>query len=477
MKQLAGDNKRPTGVLIAWLVLPIVTLLCAAIHKGHVLQLAYTPIALMAAIYLCIKKPADYVKYVLVLWTFSAFARRLADYFSSFQDSSPILLAPLLVCFIGAIRLSQRGLYKPQNIPFALAILAVIYGAIVGVFTVHDKTVIVSMLRWLAPLFFGLFCASNEDRDFTLTKAFLRSLLVCGICSSLYGLIQFPLLPPWDGFWLENVSRSLSVISFGNAAPFEVRVFSTMNSPAVFATMLAAAFVTAFQLKSNLRYLLMGLFFVALILTRVRTEWISVALVLCLLLAHASTKMRLYTAISFVVIVLMLLPALQTDWGELIVKRFDSMNSISNDESYKARRTGTLHAISDLPSRPFGAGLGFLDSPLFARTTYSSVDGVGPHDIGAVEMFFELGFFGVALYFSSLGMVALSVLRRTIFDKGEALTLTAICCNMLLHFVASNPMLGFEGIVFWGAVGILISRVQTANATVPYAQEQIPSVA
>src|SRR4030081_1469123 len=55
---------------------------------------------------------------------------------------------------------------------------------------------------------------------------------------SVYGIIQYVFLPPWDAFWLQNVSAQGS-LSFGKPFPFQVRVFSMLNSPGPFGSFMA----------------------------------------------------------------------------------------------------------------------------------------------------------------------------------------------------------------------------------------------
>lgn len=80
---------------------------------------------------------------------------------------------------------------KGGGLPFALCIMGVIYGFLVGLINHPPQTVVVSLLGWLAPIAFGYHLYTNwriyPDLRQILQRVFLWGVLVMGA----YGVVQF----------------------------------------------------------------------------------------------------------------------------------------------------------------------------------------------------------------------------------------------------------------------------------------------
>ena len=103
-----------------------------------------------------------------------------------------------------------------------------------------------------------------------------------------YGIYQFFFLAPWDAFWM----RVVQMDSIGRPAPFEVRIFGTLNSPGPYADMLAASLLVALGASGRLPWLAGMPAVVALLLSLVRAAWVGYAAGLFLLLARMDMSKR-----------------------------------------------------------------------------------------------------------------------------------------------------------------------------------------
>jgi hypothetical protein len=379
----------------------------------------------------------------------------MVDFHLGFTEKSPILLAPLLVPAVVVFRLAFHSVLRSRFLSFVFPLIAILYGTIVGVALVRQRSVVTSAIGWAVPIVFGLYCAIFEDDRYSLAHSFAKTLVVGGVIAALYGIVQFVAPPPWDIYWLKQLQQSGSGSSIGKAVPFGIRTFSTMNGPSVAAAFLGCGLLVASQFESRWRYLAMALIGTTLGLTVVRAEWIAFFLGACILLVKAGPKARLKVVLAICIAVPVLVAASDTPVGERINKRFATFGSLSKDSSYKVRSAGVTDATIYISQRPFGVGMGFLDSTFFGRLPFAMLGGIGPHDIGILELPFELGYLGMCLYGFSLVTLSFSALRKGLMQTGEALALSAVAVHLLVLFADENPMRGAIGLLFWGPAGFL----------------------
>src|SRR5262249_43427093 len=130
-----------------------------------------------------------------------------------------------------------------------------------------------AVIAWAVPPIFALFLF-GERRDYeAIYKAFERTIVAGLFVIGTYGIYQFFFLPEWDAQWM--VQSDLQ--SIGLPEPFQVRVFSTLNSPQVFAAFCAAGLLIALRSSLKIRYLAIPVGFISLILSLSRTAWMGLS--------------------------------------------------------------------------------------------------------------------------------------------------------------------------------------------------------
>jgi hypothetical protein len=453
--ELRPDEAPWYWYVFSWMPLLASVALAGSGHGAHAIQILYTPVASLLALYLCFRFPQVFVSYVVIMSCFSPLVRRMVDYHIGFTEKSPILLAPLLVPAVVGFRLIFHNILRARYFSFIFPLVAILYGTIIGAVLVGQKSVVTSAIGWTIPILFGLYCAIFEDDRYSLAHSFARTLVIGGVVASIYGIVQFVVPPVWDIYWLKQLQQSGSGSSIGQAIPFGIRTFSTLNGPSVAAAFLGCGLLVASQFESSWRYLAMALIGATLGLTVVRAEWIAFFLGACFLLIKAGPSARLKVILAICIAIPMLLAASNTPAGERINKRFATFGSLSKDSSYKVRSAGVTDATVYIAQRPFGVGMGFLDSSYFGRLPFAMLGGIGPHDIGILEFPFELGYLGTCLYGFSLATIFFSALRKGLMQTGEALALSVVAAHLLLLFADENPMRGAIGLLFWGPAGFL----------------------
>lgn len=443
-----------------WSVLPAITLLCTAANQGKVLTILFSPLALIVGFYFIRRSAADYVRFTVAIYAFTSLVRRLADWTSAYTPGSPVNLAPYLVICLAAMTLFRpsRASAK-QMLPFILAGIGVAYGLLVGILSLHDPALYKSGMGWLSPLLFGLFCM-RERNKIELRDSFLQAGLWCGVFTAAYGIVQYIFAPAWDAKWLSDLQATGGGSSFGLPVPFGIRVFSTAADPGTCAYLCSLGLVCTLRVKSSLKYLLMLICIVALVSTMIRTVWVSSVLVLILVLWKMPKKESLRFAVvapSVLIIAgLLILPFLDTKQSTALTERFSSFNSIKNDASYRARTLGISMAINLVSDEPFGKGIGFLDSQVYWHSPFTTIANVGGPDIGALEIPIELGYLGCICYVSAMVMATIRFVRVFIFSpSADDAMVAAFGLSAWFLFVSTNPMVIFEGSLFWMALGLL----------------------
>ena len=82
------------------------------------------------------------------------------------------------------------------------------------------------------------------------------------------------------------------IASIGQPLPYEVRVFSTMNGPASFATFTSAGLILICMLTNRFRAMALIPGVVALLLSSYRTAWLSFAVGILFCLLFSPTRGR-----------------------------------------------------------------------------------------------------------------------------------------------------------------------------------------
>lgn len=201
----------PTGALLA-------------ARQGHLLNGLLPAMTFALAWFFAQSRPRDFIRLLIVSMVFVAPMRRLADFGSGFSDPSPLLLCPYLVPFAGLRAIRLRGLVRREFLPFALALLAIGYGLLVGIASGSGGTApFVSALRWSSPVIAAVYLAARQEDSPGLLSVMVTTLRWSLLASAAYAVLQMGLAPAWDMFWLRSMLDAGLGNSYGRPAPYARR--------------------------------------------------------------------------------------------------------------------------------------------------------------------------------------------------------------------------------------------------------------
>jgi hypothetical protein len=428
----------------ALLVMVAVPALCIAGNQAGVLRIVFPSLSLAIGGFLFWRSKPLYVGLVCWLWFVTPFLRRMADFQSGWSPSSAVLLAPYLVTGISAITLltSLKEFAQRRSLPFVCALVAILYGTIIGLMRFPLFNVLQALLNWVVPVIFGFFIYQHRELYSEFRRVIERSFLFGILLTGAYGIYQFFTLPDWDRLWMLNVQMN----SFGTVEALKVRVFSTMNAPAIFAAVTTCGLLLLFGLKGKLRLLAAACGFLALILTMSRASWLSLVAGFIFLALQLDMRQRLRLAIASVVCIVFLLASTQIPVvNDLVSQRIRTFSDPSQDVSYSARIEGHQQAFQQIAQEPFGEGLGSTDTE---HGTEGDDDFIGPHDSTILEFLYSLGWIGSLIYAMGLGALGLQLLRSGRSDP-FVLASKAIIIGFMAQCLLNSVMLGILGFMVW----------------------------
>jgi hypothetical protein len=460
---LSPAPTRPNSTVLIWLAAIASLLLAIALFaagQGALLRIAIPAGATITALALYLRRPIGFIYFTLWTWFLAPLLRRLVDWQFGFEDQNMVLLAPFLVTAIAGITLirERRNVTGSQTAPFYLCMAGVSYGFLVGVirWKLHASSaeslggVVYCLFMWLAPLLFGLHLLLRwrdyDEQKQAILKCFTWAVLLLGA----YGVYQYIAPPPWDRAWLEGLPGGYENLSFGHPAPFEIRVWSTSNSPGTFAIIMLAGLILLFGARTRYKFAFVAVGYLSFLLSLVRTAWLAwlVAIIL-LVTSYRGAPLRRFILglllLPVALLPLMLIPEIE----QTVQDRIHSMQDLKGDESFQDRKMMYQHLTSELLGEP--SGIGLLNSNL-------SVDGF-TLDSGVMQTLFMLGFAGAALFGSGILLACVALTRRRLREglpalSPEQIAYRAIILASLAKLIGENVFVNVGGIVFWICIGL-----------------------
>jgi hypothetical protein len=390
--------------------------------------------------------PAAHLQAALILFTFAPFVRRIVDLSVGFDLLGLMLIGPLLAILVPILFLPR--LLETRDVParllWPLGIIAcgVIYAAMLSMAQADWNNAASGTLKWLAPLLYAAVLMLSADRDELIeaaTSAFLVILPVTG----LYAIYQYVDPPEWDRYWMQLAP----ILSIGQPIPYGVRSFSTMNSPASYASFTAVGlFLLAFSPRRWPALLLALPAGLGVLLSLYRTAWISLALGIFFCLLFSATRRR--AAMILVGIgVAVLLAVTLTPFGDVVTERLSTLGEGTQDGSAQERLEEFVTLWKQPDSSLFGVG--------FTITDVGSA-GSMPVDGMLIACWLSMGIvvggLCLAALFWSIGN-ALS----TAWSEGsrDAVIVGALALGALAQLPLANITSGEAGFLFWTFVVLL----------------------
>jgi hypothetical protein len=453
----------PWGLVVGFTAL-VTGLLAGGL--GHIVQLVFPAAAVAVGATLYFQHPTLYLGFAWWIWFLTPEVRRLVDYQIGWNDISPVMIAPYLVSGMAALTLLRclPQLLRPPLFPFALILMALNYAYSVGLVRAGPAAASYGLLTWIVPVLFGFHVAARWQqyplyRD-AIQRVFLWGVLAMGI----YGIVQFLVLPPWDAYWM----RASPINSIGGPYPFKVRVWSTMNSPQPFALAMMAGLLFAFAAKGSFRFVAGGAGYVSLLLSLVRTAWLGWAIGAVLLLVRARGLQRIRLLAVGLLVCLLSLPLLLLEpVAQRVTDRFDTMQQIDGDDSFRARLAlyGDFFLVSSTNVVGQGIGSANLATKLADDVDLAEYRNI---DSGVLEVMFVLGWPGTLLYLGGLLWLLIEALggpaqRQDLAVKAAGAVVLAI----LAMTISYNTLIGVGGVVFWTFLGLMLSARMFYQSSCP----------
>lgn len=425
------------------LLLMFVLLLAGA---GDIARFIYPAGTVLLAVWFFVGQRKFYFDFVLWCWFLSPFLRRVIDYQAGWKDPSLILLAPYLVTMVaplvGARRIAEGS--RQGGAPFILALLAIACGVVLGLIQGSTSEMATPLVDWVVPILFALWLHSTTDKDradvfSSVERSFFAGVLVMGI----YGVIQYVVAPAWDTNWLIQLSANADVNSMGTPEPYGIRVFSTLNSPGVFALVLACGLLILVQSPRKLAPVAAIFGLVSLLLTLGRSAWLTLTVGLVLLLILMPRKVLRAVAVPGLAVFLAFSLASLSPARDLVGDRFSSFIRLEEDASAGDRMNGALRAGQLLLSQPQGFGLGVAQDLIANDGSFSL------NDNGFVDGFLALGLLPGILYFGCLAVLLVQSCRGLKQKPPEVRVAAVVAVAIAAQLPLDTVYLGPTGVLLW----------------------------
>lgn len=446
------------------LVVPVVVIAilvagCYFAGLAGPLRVGYPAACFGAAAWIYSRSRPKYVTFTCWIWFLTAFVRRLADNKGGYQEPSIILIAPYLVTAVSGLDLFTRAreLMRPRNIPFVCALLAIVYGTFVGLTKYSPRQMAPVVLNWVVPVFFAFFIVVSYREYKEIRRSLHRTFVAATLVMGAYCIYQFLLLPSWDKLWLSNVNTT----TFGAAEPLQLRCFSTMNAPVIFALTMMGTLLASLVAKGKIRLLVVICGFLGLMFSFNRSGWIGFVTGLIFILIKVGSRERLRilgaTLLAFLFAWLLLaFPNVR----QPVMDKLQTMTDPKDDISFQARIEGYEKALTTLSSEPFGEGVASPD--IDHSMVYG--DQIGPHDSMILELLYSLGWSGTIIYLAGLVIMIAGIMTHKATYQPFEDSMKAVLVALFAQCLLNDIVYGEVGWILWTAGAVQLAAIAYAEA-------------
>ena len=389
---------------------------------------------------------------VITLFVFAPLLRRLIDLHVGYDPSGIMLSAPLaaIVVVLPELRLllSGRGRISRMMPPYVIGLICVVYAWSMSAFGGNILLSTIVAAKLVAPIAYCLCLLVRPDQSGPVLTAAVRCFLIVSPFIGLYGIIQYLDPQPWDVYWM----AASKMESIGKPLPGLVRVFSTMNSPVSFAAYATFALLLfSFSPRTYIPFVFVPFVCIlplclAILLTGVRTAWISAAVSLAVCVAFRRTRGRAILMIGCLALGVAAAVTL-TSFGDTVSTRLATLSgNVSTDGSGAERISDYDHVFREDNRYIFGVGL----APLDVDSKMMALD--GQLLSSAVQMGTTGGVIFVLMIIWAAGQ-ALMTLRRN--DGPLRLVAAALIIGNLAILPLTAVAIGEIGFLFWFLIGVM----------------------
>lgn len=429
----------------AWLIIALYSLITAAAllgGAGKVLNILFPVMSLLVGLFLYFKTPVMFVGFGWWMWFLAPFVRRFADFRSGFTDPSPILMAPYLVGMVAMVTLIK---YLPRTlqdggISFALPIVAIMYGFMLGLIQGSPLSVIRELFDWLVPILMGFHLYVNW-RDFAIYYQNLQRTFIWGVLfTGLYGIFQYITGPEWDVQWLLNTGMTAANgYASKELGAFAIRVFSTMQSAEPFSAFMAAGLLLILTSKGPLYIPATLAGYLSFLLSMARSGWLGWAAGLITLVGFVKEKYQIRLIVTVLALTMIVIPVVTMEpFATDITERVATLGSVEEDASAAGRKEAFQNSLIPALSQVVGVGIGG-----------------GARDNTTIAIFYALGWPGTLLYVIGLSQVISGVFKRSPDSTSPTMSsIRAVMVTALVRLPVNASLFGVSGAILWEFAGM-----------------------
>jgi hypothetical protein len=409
---------------------------------AKVLAILFPAGALLVGFYALKRSIPLFAEFAAWLFFLTPLVRRVVDYESGGREMT-IISTPFLVLMIPSflVLMRWRRIIGRESAPFCYAGAAILYGAFIACAHSELASAATGLMLWIAPLTFGLYLFSERRHAPAIYAGIERAILGGTFVAGAYGLLQYFAIPAWDAAWM----RSVDLVTIGQPAPMEVRVFSVMNSPQVLAAFLMTGVLLAYRQRSPWKYPVLIVGVGALALSFARSAWTGLLAGLVFLAFHASPRERMRTITATAGITLFALAIMNVpELSDALSNRFSTFTDLKHDESALDRQETYTRVIEMLKHSPAGMGLG-VDNGMADAENDSSV----------VALLLSLGLPGSLVFAVAVGACALGLFsKRATRELPQLLGLQCCFVGLVVESPLNNVVNGQIAFLLWSLVGL-----------------------
>lgn len=421
------------------------------------------------------RRPGLYIGFTWWMWFLTPEIRRLIDYAQGWDPFNAVMLAPYLISALTFFTLIHHlpKLQFKHLFPFSLIFLGLFYAYCVGAYREGVSSATFQLIEWLVPVVFAFYIVVHWRKYPVYRNAIQRTFVWGSLIMGAYGLLQFLNPPAWDQYWMTNSP----ITSIGQPVPFEVRVFSTLNSPAPFAIVMMAGLLLLLGGGGFLRWPAAAVGSVGFLLSLVRQAWGGWLVAVVLIIAQ-SRRARPGLLVTLLVVALLATPLLTVGpVADRINERLDTVTDLSQDNSFQARVEFYKETMPVAFLNPGGEGLGSTGR----STKLSASGGTGElgdnaaFDSGIMEIPFVLGWPGSILYISGLTWLLIYALRSRNSEDFFAVASSSIAVSILVLLIFNDTVTGVTGMLLWSFMGLAIAAEISRRQNLKSFSRKMPS--
>lgn len=404
------------------------------------------------------RSAAYHLQIAIALFCLTPFLRRIVDSSAGYDPAGLMLIGPFLAILIPTIEL--RDLFRPDRRfdpalrPFILVGACAGYGALISLVQGDMMGTASGALKWAAPLLYGVWLYERARTDANLVPAAVQAFLVLMPVIGAYGVFQYVDPPAWDRYWMLYAP----IISIGLPEAYQVRVFSTMNSPASFAVFIACGLLLVGFCRSGWGAALLAVpCTLGLLLSLYRTAWIALVTgVLFCLLFRATRRRAAVLAIGGVIAVV--LAAVLTPFGDVIEDRIGTLGQGGEDGSAQERIQEFVTLLNTDGGTLLGHG--------FGGSNDAGQAGVMPIDGQIVACWYFMGLVVGLLCIAGIIWAAWQAMMRTVGNRDpERVVLGAIMAGALVQLPLGGVASNEAGFLFWAFAAIATAGVPNVDVS------------